>query len=251
MFVEILGQAHAVVVVGHNWKQPTLAPPHNSISHAWTQVDTLMAVDDNLLPYATVPLQPNGAPTSSPTYSADSFTGFIVALPEKIYYPADAVEGHSQRIRQTLERWRASDQEPLQLERFFITTIARLREHARDYQSYLGDSLVDLIMHLDTAQFVWVVEYGSAQQWSDGVVAARAILDATASPRDPMPLWLLHDEEVAHVFDRSSAEMNPTSIRLHRTGLGPLPRIELNLRTVVPFRTATSDSAGTPTPGGD
>lgn len=250
LFVEILGEAHAIVVVGHSWKQQALAPPHDSISHAWTQVEALMAVDDNMLPYATVPLESNGTARSSPAYSADSFTAFIVALPEKIYYPADAVEKHSPGIRRTLERWRAADGEPLELERYFITTIAKLREHARDYQSYLGDSLVGLIMRLDTAQFVWVVEYGSAQQWNDGVVAARAILDATASPRDPMPLWLLHDEEVAHVFDRSSAEMNPTSIRLHRTGLGPLPRIELNLRTVVPSRTSTSHSAGTSRPGG-
>ena len=250
LFVEIRGEAHAVVVVGHNWKQLAVSPPPDSTSHAWTQVETLMAVDDNMLPYATVPLESNGAATSSPAYSADSFTSFIVALPEKIYYPADAVEMHCRRIRRTLERWRASDEEPLELQRYFITTIARLREHARDYQSYLGDSLVGLIMRLDTAQFVWVVEYGSVRQWNDGVVAARAIVDATASPRDPVPLWLLHDEEVAHVFDRSSAEMNPISIRLHRTGLGPLPRIELNLRPVVPSRTATGHSAGTSRPGG-
>ena len=250
LFVELRGEAHAVVVVGHNWKQLALSPPHVSTSHAWTQVETLMAVDDNMLPYATVPLELSGAPTSSPAYSVDAFTAFIVALPEKIYYPADAVEKHSRRIRRTLERWRTPDEEPLELERYFITTIARLREHARDYQSYLGDSLVGLLMRLDTAQFVWVVEYGSVRQWNDGVVAARAIVDATASPQDPMPLWLLHDEEAAHVFDRSSAEMNRTSIRLHRTGLGPLPRIELNLRPVVPSRTATGHGAGTSRPGG-
>lgn len=249
LFVELLGELHAVVVVGHNWKRLAASSAPDSTAHAWTQVETLLAVDDNMLPYATVPLEPSST-SSSPAYSANSFTSFIVALPEKIYYPADPVAVHCRRIRRTLERWRGSDEEPLELHRYFITTIAKLREHARDYQSYLGDSLVGLIMRLDTAQFVWVVEYGSVRQWNDGVVAARAIMDATASPHDPMPLWLLHDEEVAHVFDRSSAQMNRTSIRLQRTGLGPLPRIELNLRPVVPSRTATDHSAGTSRPGG-
>ena len=41
-------------------------------------------------------------------------------------------------------------------------------------RSYLGDTLVGLIMHLETAQFVWVVEYCSVAQWQAGRVAARA-----------------------------------------------------------------------------
>ena len=249
LFVEIESDAHAVVVVGHNWKQLAVSPPA-SASHVWTQVETLMAIDDNLLPYATVPLDSNGTTSESPKYTADSFTSFIVALPEKIYYPADAIDVYSRTLKRILERARGPNQEPLELQRYFITPIARLREHARDYQTFLGDNLVDLIMHLDTAQFVWIIEYGSVAQWNEQKVAARAIVDATASPRDPVPIWLLHDEEVAHVFDRSSAETNPTSITLDRGG-GPLPRIELNLRPVVPSRTGISDTAATSTRGGD
>ena len=148
-----------------------------------------------------------------------------------------------------MERSRDSDHEPLQLQRYFITTVSRLREHAREHQSLLGDSLVGLMMHLETAQFVWVVEYCSVAQWQAGRVAARAIVDATASSTEKTPIWLLHDEEVAHVFDRASAEMRPESIRLHRTGLGPLPRMELNLRPVIESPTARSASAGTTEPG--
>ena len=249
LFVEIRSVAHAVVVVGHNWKQPAVSPP-DSESHGWTQVETLIAVDDNLLPYATVPLHSNGATSATPVYTADLFTSFIVALPEKIYYPADAIEPYSQTLKRTLEHGRGPNREPLELRRYFITTIARLREHAREHQSFLGESLVDLIMQLDTARFIWVVEYGSVAQWDEQKVAARAIVDATASPRDPEPIWLLHDEEVAHVFDRSSAEATiPFSIALDRGG-GPLPRFELNLRPVAPFQTGMSDNAATSTRGG-
>ena len=249
LFVAMDSEEHAIVVVGYSWQQPQALPGRSS-SHVWSQVETLLAVDDNLVPYSTVPLKFAGSPAASPSYTAESFNAFIVALPDKIYYPADAVEGLSKWIEGVLARMRGPQQEPFQLRRYFITTISRLREHAREYHSQLGNTLVGLMMHLDTAQFVWVVEYCSVAQWQTGRVSARAIIDATASPRDPIPMWLLHDEDVALVFDRSSAEMDPTAIRLDRSGLGALPRIELNLRPVVESPASTNTSAVTAGPGG-
>ena len=231
LFVAMNSEEHAVVIVGYNWRQ-SQALPGGSSSHAWTQVETLLAVDDNLLPYSTVPLKPTGIAAASPNYTADSFDAFIVALPDKIYYPADAIEAFSKQVEGSLARMRGPHQEPLQLRRYFITTVSRLRQHAREYRSQLGNTLVGLMMHLETAQFVWVVEYCSVAQWQSGRVAARVLVDATASPSDPVPVWLLHDEDVALVFDRSTAQMNPTAIQLNRAGLGALPRMEINLRPI-------------------
>ena len=232
LFVEIPTEEHAVVIVGYSWRKLAV-PPHASSSHVWPQVETLLAVDDNLLPYATVPLQFPSAEPGAPAYTADSFSSFIVALPEKVYYPADAIEPFSRRVERWLTRRRAPDQDRFQLRRYFITTISKLREYTRDHHTQLGDSLLDLMMHLDTAQYVWIVEYCSVAQWQSGQVGARAIVDATASTTDEVPIWLLHDEEVALVFDRSSPEMNPEAVHLDRTSLGPLPRIELNLQPVL------------------
>lgn len=250
LFVEITSEIHAAVIVGYNWKQSAV-PPTTSSSHPWPQVETLLTVDDNLLPYATVPLHTPSTEPGAPPYSADDFTSFVVPLPDKIYYPADAVEAFSRRVEGWLTRWRQSDQEPLQLRRYFITTVSKLREHARDNHTYLGDSLLDLIMHLETAQFVWIIEYCSVAQWQSGLVAARAIVDATASPTDEVPIWLLHDENVAFVFDRSYAEMNPNPIQLDRAGQGPLPRIELNLRPVLESPASTTTSGEADDLGGD
>lgn len=231
LYVGMDTEEHAIVMVGYNWRQPPVLPSGAS-SHVWSQVETFLAVDDNLLPYSTVPLHSTGTAGASPSYTADSFDAFIVALPDKIYYPAAAIEDFSRKFEGWFSGRRGPEEEPLQLRRYFITTISRLREHVREYHSQLGDTLVGLIMHLETAQFVWIVEYCSVAQWESGRVAARAVVDATASPNDPVPMWLLHDEEIALVFDRSSAEMKPTGISLNRTGLGPLPRIELNLSPV-------------------
>ena len=250
LFVEIPSKAHAAVIVGYNWRK-LAASPLASLSHVWTQVETLLTVDDNLLPYAAVPLQSNPKAPQQPSYGADLFNSFIVALPDKIYYPADAIEVTSRAVKTALETSRGAEQEPLELQRYFITTVSKLREHAREYQTLLGNSLVGLLMHLETAQFVWVIEYCSVAQWQSGHVAARAIVDATASSTDKMPIWVLHDEEVAHVFDRTSVEMQPTPIQLNRTTLGPLPRMEHNLRPVVESPASTGTSEGAAAPGGD
>ena len=250
LFVAVNSEDHAVVVVGYNWKQSAV-PLQSASSHVWPQVEALLAVDDNLLPYATVPLHSRSDKPGTPRYSAECFSAFIVALPDKVYYPAEAVEELSRRFERWLMRGRSSEQEALELRRYFITTISRLREYARDHQTHLGDSLVDLTMHLETAQYVWVVEYCSAAQWQAGQVAARAIVDAAASSTDEAPIWLLHDEEVAFVFDRSSADTNVIPIHLDRAGLGPLPRIELNLRPVVESPAGTSASTENLEPGGE
>ena len=232
LFVGMDSEKHAIVVVGYSWQQPA-ALPSSASSHVWSQVESLLAVDDNLLPYSTVPLHLTATPTAYPRYTADAFDAFIVALPDKIYYPAEEIEDLSKRNERSLTRARGPQQEPLQLRRYFITTVSGLREHPREYHSQLGDTLVGLMMHLETAQFVWVVEYCSVAQWQAGHVSVRAVVDATASPTDRIPIWLLHDEDVAHVFDRSSAERKIKSIGLGRADLGPLPRMELNLRPVM------------------
>ncbi len=239
LFVSISSELHAVVLVGYNWK-PSAASSPDSSSHVWTQVEKLLTVDDNLLPYATVPLDSPGSQNGEPSYSADSFDAFIVALPDKIYYPADAIDALSLRVEKALSKVRGTNTRPIELRRYFIMTISKLREHARDYSSNLGEDLVDLIMHLETAQYVWIIEFCSVTQWKEGHVSARVIVDATASPTDEVPIWMLHDEEVAHVFDRSTAKTKPTSILLNRRNCGPLPRIELNLRPVPESPISTS-----------
>ena len=92
LFVEIPSEAHAAVIVGHSWKRSAVLSQASS-SHVWTQVETLLTVDDNLLPYATVPLHSPSTQTGAPPYTADCFNSFIVPLPDKVYYAADLIGG--------------------------------------------------------------------------------------------------------------------------------------------------------------
>jgi hypothetical protein len=183
-----------------------------------------------------VPIDPNAVPQAGnalPTYSAEAFDAFIVPLPEKIFYPASAVERQSLQFYLLLRGADPTLPAPQDiLRRYFVTTVAALRRFATERRSELGDNLVNMIMRLKTAQFVWVVEYASDQQWQNGHVAARAIVDATASPHDPMPVWFAHDERRAIHFDRTSANVTMTAADLNRPAGVPLGRMEQNLRPV-------------------
>ena len=233
LFVAMEDREHAVVIAGYAWRSAFAELTHAN-SHVWSQVETLLAVDDNLLPYGCVSLEKAaGTKTKDVTYTAEDFDAFIVPLPEKIYYPAHAIESFSlQALYSTHKDILGLPDENDLLRRYFITTISALRRYARDNQSQMGTELVNLLMRLKTAQFIWVVEFASVSQWARGHIAGRAIVDATASPHDKQPVWLSHNDQKAIVFDRSSADANAEVVDLKRLPNTPLGRIEQNLRPV-------------------
>lgn len=227
LFVEISSRGHAAVAVGYSWRDQS-GEPTGQFPHAWDRVDALLMVDDNRLPYRSVPREATPV-ASSGSYSGQDIDRFIVALPEKIHFPADAVDEWS---RDFADAYAVSKDQVVQ-RRWFMTTISELRRRVREHASQTGDTLLRVLMELESAQYVWVVEFGSLAQWDKGHVTGRAILDATASKQDPVPTLLLHDEELAIVFDRTQESGEHREVDLRRPSGVPLPRMELNLRQVV------------------
>ena len=225
LFIAMAGKAHAIVAIGHSWKATAASAPLKS-SLSSDLLDAIVTVDDNELPYTSV------ASGSGGKYCLDDFTGFIVPLPDKIYYPADAVENQSNALFTSLASVMNLPAADDVIRRYYVTTLSALRRYARENQSQLGDVLVGAIMRLRTAQFIWIVEYASAKQWNEGHVAARAVLDATASLYDTAPVWLAHDEQNAIFFDRTSSTTRASLLPLARPAGTPLGRMEQNLRPV-------------------
>ena len=244
LFVTLQSEAmdnvgHAIVLAGYEWRDEREDSIRDS-SHVWSLVNSLLAVDDNRLPYSTVGI---GDGTKSEveieSYSADDFNAFIVPLPDKIFYPALAVESFSLNTMYPIYKEVLNlPEEDTLLRRYFITTVSALRRFARENISQFGDELTDLLMHLKTTQFVWVIEYASEEQWKTRHITARIVLDASASRKDEQPIWLCHNHKLAIVFDRSSGEPRGRGIALQRPADTPLSRMETNLR---PVRTALLD----------
>ena len=227
LFAAMHKYGHAVAVVGYEWRAPAKAAVP-AMRYAWDEVQTLAVVDDNHLPYLSIPVR-GGTP-----YSAEDIDAFIVALPEKVFYPADAVD----RLAPTLFRLGALVGLPPKDEtiiRYFITTGAALRRFVRERESEFDPNLLATIMKLPFAQFLWIVEFSTEDQWAVGQVAARAIIDATASLREVMPLWLLHSRAQALVFNRQTVGLDSqTGMRalklsdMRQTGY---TRMDQNLRS--------------------
>lgn len=241
---------HAAVVIGRAWDEPALvsgphdgpiAPPSapgavtlaKPAFRAWQLMSEMVVVDDNQLPYIQIPAPGKG--NGAEKYTADSFHRFIVALPEKIFYPATAVDMQAVRMFSLLGKWGVKLPPPEDtVIRYFVTTLSRFREEVREKESQFDPRLFKVVMDLPAAQFIWVIEYSSVAQWQSGHVAARVVLDATASLRDPGPAWLAHDSATAIVFDRFSGDgREATFIDLGSTASGPLTRMELNLQPIV------------------
>lgn len=226
LFAAIHTQGHAVAVVGFEWRTATnTAIP--GMRYAWDEVQSLAVVDDNHLPYLSIPIR------GGTGYSAEDIDAFIVALPEKVFYPADAID----RLAPTLFKLGALVGLPAQDEtiiRYFITTGAGFRHFVREKESEFDPKLIATIMALPFAQFVWIVEFATEDQWAVGQVAARAVIDATASLREVMPLWLLHSRTHALVFNRQTVSLNlqtgSREMPLADMGHTGFTRMEQNLR---------------------
>lgn len=226
LFAAMHTQGHAIAVVGYQWRVPvnTGIP---GMRYSWDEFRSLAVIDDNHLPYHSIPVA-GGAP-----YSAKDIDAFIVALPEKVYYPADAVD----QLAPTLFKLGAVLGLPPQdqtIIRYFITTGSAFRRFVRDHASEFDPNLIKTVMTLPFAQFVWIVEFATESQWATNQISARAVIDATASLIEFYPLWLLHSRKEALIFSREEVNPDPKTgmriLRMSDMGQTAFTRMDQNLR---------------------
>jgi hypothetical protein len=229
LFAAIYAEGHAVAVIGIERRPPVLTGVLG-MRYAWDEVQSLTVIDDNHLPYLSIPSKPG-----STAYCAEDIDAFIVPLPEKVFYPADAVE----RLSPTLFRLGGLVGLPSPDEtiiRYFITTGSALRRLMRERESEFDPKLLETVMTLPFAQFIWVVEFATEAQWAGGQISARAVIDATASLREIMPLWLFHSRTHALVFDRQTVSLDLAAgmraLKLSGMDHTALTRMDQNLRPI-------------------
>jgi hypothetical protein len=194
------------------------------LRYAWDLTKSLAVVDDNYLPYLAIHTTAGTAP-----YSVRDIDAFIVALPEKVYYPADAIDRFATALFSLGGLLSLPPQNDTVI-RYFITTGSAFRRFVRKHESEFDSKLVEAVMTLPFAQFVWVIEYATSAQWQTGQVAARAIVDATASLREVLPLWLFHNREDALMCDRQSVPAALKGLKLSPPAHGGFTRMVQNLR---------------------
>jgi hypothetical protein len=229
LFAAMHDREHAIAVVGYEWR-----PPVNTgvpgMRYAWDETKAIAVVDDHYLPYLSIPI------AGGTVYSAEDIDAFIVALPEKVFYPADAVD----RLAPTLFKLGVAGLPPEDetIIRYFMTTAAGLRRFMRQRESEFDPKLLEMVMKLPLAQFVWIVEFATEPQWAMGQIAARAVIDATAFVGERWPLWLFHSRTEALVLNRQSVSLDLQSgiaeLRLSNMSNTAFSRMDQNLRPTQP-----------------
>lgn len=230
LFAANHAEYHAFAIVGCNRRVP-VTDPATQERYAWDELQSLIVIDDNYLPYLSIPANCSTTPTQ---YGAEDIDAFIVPLPEKVHYPADAVDILAASLRSLSGLIELPEQDNT-IVRYFITTGSAFRRFVRDKVSEFDRKLLKVTMTLPFAQFLWVVEYSTPAEWAAGQIAARAVIDATASIREPMPLWLFHNRERALVFNRRDGDFSFGGLQqLTLQGMQntALSRMDQNLRTI-------------------
>jgi hypothetical protein len=206
LFGVMSARSHAMAIIGYERKIP-VARGSGSLRHEWKEIKSLVVVDDNYLPYLAIPTDMALKGPDDP-YTAEDIDAFIVALPEGVYYPANAIAQVVPKLISFKPSLVGGGNADLVV-RYFITTGAAFRRFTRSCESGTDPQLLREIMNIPFAQFVWVVELADEAQWASGQVALRAVIDATASFHETNPLWLVHSEEGAVVFDRADSSIDP------------------------------------------
>jgi hypothetical protein len=209
LFAALPSREHAIAVIGYGLKDPD-TKPFKKMRYSWDEVKSIVVVDDNFLPYLSVP----HTKSLGPGYCTKDIDSFIVALPDKIFYPADAVDKLSPILFKLAKALNLPSQNKT-LIRYFIATNSTFRKFIRERGSEFDPKLIQTIMALPFAKFIWIVELATAEDWAKGQISARAVLDATASLKDNCPFWLFHSRTAAFVFDRNlkGADGDPKAIR--------------------------------------
>jgi hypothetical protein len=224
-FAAMHNKGHAMAVVGYDWRTP-VNTGRPGMRYSWDEIKSLAVVDDNHLPYLSIP-------ASGGSYSVKDIDSFIVALPEKVFYPADAFD----TLVPKMFKLGSVVQLPPENEtivRYFVTTGSAFRRFIRGHESEFDPQLVATVMKLPFAQFLWIVEFATEAQWAINQISARAVIDATASLTEHYPYWIFHSRKEALVFSRDSVSPDLSSsmgvLSLADTGHAGFSRMETNLR---------------------
>lgn len=221
LFAAMHTKRHAIALVGRSAFTNTSAATGNLLC-AWDFVEAAVAIDDNVLPYSTINRNAKNY------HKLDDIDAFVVPLPEKLFYSAEAVDQYARTLATEPLLTFDHTQSGQLVIRYFVTTSAALKRFYTSFKSQFASDLLAEMMELTLPQFVWVIEISTLQQWENSQIQTRAIIDATASEYEENVVYVLHDNQHA-VFVERGLGQEPFAREFQPPGNAPLSRMPGNL----------------------
>lgn len=187
---------HAIALVGHGKTlpagNPDTASAANKYLHTRHLTDSLIALDDNQLPF--INLQSSGG-----TYSIDDIDAFVVPLYEKMYLTAENVLKFYPYL---IESPLLSISEQFLVARIYMTSS---RSYKREIHSYsqIPKDMRKAQLELPMPKFIWIVELSTPVNYDNRLVDYRFIVDSTANQYEPCSFLFIHDKHKMLINDRA------------------------------------------------
>ena len=202
IFAALPTERHAIAVIGRGKVRESLRVGQDSQARYFSAdfTDELIVIDDNLPPYVRIGEKPGVA-----SYGIDAIGAFIVPLPDKIHYPAEAVGDFALSLVEKGYYGVAIPQDETPVIRYFLTTAAAFTRFMVQNRTQFAVPLLSATLQLPLTQYLWVIEVGTQKQWEHHQIEFRAVLDATASLMENNPLFLIHNNKRMVYVNRAAA----------------------------------------------
>lgn len=185
---------HAISIIGHGAINQQKVDNYNAtsptLSHAF--IDSLIAVDDNFLPYRVV-TQTASAMTK---YGIEDIEYALIPLYEKMFLPADIVIKYVKDFLETKQ----IDVPDNVIIRPYITS-SRSLKYRSNLNATINNDLKEIILKTPMPQFIWCVDISTIEEYKQSKNSARLIIDVTAATDDINPWILVHDANTVFYYD--------------------------------------------------
>jgi hypothetical protein len=210
---------HAVCLIGHGSVDYTKTLDFNGKQFCLSRefVDSIIAIDDNHLPYVEV-----SDSASNVKYTLNDIKSVVVPLYEKMFLPADVVLS---RIKTLIES-KTLNLPSNPIVRPYLTSTRSLKNKAQNNTS-MNDQLKEVLLQTPMPRFVWCVDISTEDQYKNGLCCSRVIVDATAGTYDVDPFILSHDDTKCVYYDSSDE-----CWRIHKTVIAPYELYRNNLKSL-------------------
>ncbi len=179
-------KSHVVAAIGHGNPDYTILENRHGLIDSSCCIKSIIVNDDNVLPYFQVDREQKEEQNSDYTMKDIDFV--MVPLYNRVHQEYAVLY---EKITDYLETKNLEIAEDTVM-RIYLATANSLKRKAR--QDVLMDPLLkDRLLRLEMPKLVWCVDLSNKEEYREGKVSARMLIDSTASAGASTPWLLVHD----------------------------------------------------------
>lgn len=181
---------HAFSVIGHGSIDYNILDSKTGIVDSCECISSIVVNDDNKLPYYIVHKDnQEGYP-----YSIEDIDYILIPLYNRVHQEFAVFY---ELVKSYLATGNLDISKDSVIKTYMVSSNLLKKVTV---ESSMNDNLKDIILRLEMPKLVWCVETSSYDEYKNGKVSGKIIIDTTASPGDKSPWLLTHDRTSIQYF---------------------------------------------------